>query len=491
MDQYGTSYADADIFTPTFSASLVNLALTLTFANASGTYRAYVDSSEPVDGAAPIAHTIHAGDITVYNMYNTRAHAQISPAGGGVSGSLGLVSAKVNLAKADTTSTAQAYIAGSGAVVSGGYISVIVSGTSTASAIARQPSINVSLVDVAANATQATLAATQNAYFNVSGTASADGAITVYSIFSVDRANSGGAIATVEAPKGGASVSLVSGAVSYAKSSAELNNSAYIGGGGTINAGSIDILASAITNSVATANATFTAGLVILGGLYAEASTKDCVKAYIGDGTDIVATGNVNVYATGDTVAIATSDMPGSVSLFSGSSGLVKATIGTGTADANRQTVEARVGDNACIKAGGNITVDAYNTGNATAVMRKGREVSGIKISSSILPTYGYYRTVAAIGLGASVQSTAGNIVVRAKDMPRASTSISGSSIGVLVFCQQYVREKRNYADGIYRCRCEQSAQRARRHIHHCGLQRLYVRQDQREQRRHFRRRRT
>ncbi|MEL7601887.1 MAG: hypothetical protein AAGU77_01930, partial [Bacillota bacterium] len=428
VDQYGTSYAKADIYTPTFSVSLVNLALTLTFAQAAGAYNAYVDSTDSASG-------IGAGDVTVYNLYNTRAHAEISPAGGGTSGSLSVVSGKVNLAKADTTSTAQAYIAGSGDIVSGGYISVIVSGTSTATAIARQPKINVNLVDVAANATQATLAATQNAYFNVSGTASADGAITVHSIFSVDRTANGGAIATVETPKGGSgvTVSLVSGAVSYAKSSATLNNAAYIGGGGTITAGSVDILASAITNSVATANATYAAGLVILGGLYAEATTKDTVKAYIGDATSIIATGSVTVNATGDTVAKATSDMPGSASLYSGSTGLVKASIGTGTADANRQTVEAAIGNNANITAGGNITIDAYNTGYATAVMMKGRSVSGIGVSSSILPTYGYYRTVATIGTGANVQSMAGNIVVHAKDMPRASTSLSGNSIGLLV----------------------------------------------------------
>ena len=417
VDTFATSYANADISTSS-TVSLIHVAVSVTEANASGIYKAYINSTGS-------ASSIKAGAITVNTRYNTKAVSKICP-GGEISASISLASGDGNEATANASSNASAYFAGSGAIESDTTIDVTVRGTALASATAKDVTVGISGARIAGNITHANVTAVQGAYFNVSGIATAAGAIVVESVF--DAGSSNGAVATTGSPRG-ASISLLDISISEAIAKAALVNKAYLMGGGTISGGDITVNASAVTRAVATADSSTSVSLIGVGSLYAKAYTCDNLQAYIGDNTIVNATGDIKVGADGDTTADASCDTPGSVSLANVSGARVMAQVGT---SGSNQTVKAYVGSGSDVTADGDISITAYNKGYATSNISQGTNVSAVGLSSCYVLTESYYNTAATVGSD-SVLTAGGDITVKAEDDPKARTEVTGTNVGILV----------------------------------------------------------
>lgn len=417
VDTFGVSYAKADIETGS-TVSLANVAISVTMASAAGSYNAYIDSTGSATG-------ITAGAITVNTRHNTKSVSNIAP-GGSLSASITGISVDGNVATANASGNASAYFTGSGSISSGSTIDITVRGTALADASIKNVTISASVVSVAANTTYANLTALQNAYMNVTGTATAVGAITISAIFDMDENH--GAQATTGSSMG-ASLSVISGQVSSAIATSSLTNKAYLAGSGSISGGDISVTANAVTRAVADASCPFTAELVGLGNLNASAHTRDDVQAYIGIGTTVHAAGDITISASGDTTADASCDKPGSISLANVSGTRVMATVGD---EINRQTVKVFIGTNALISSDKDIALTAYNTGYATSAVRSKFNVSGFSLISCFVQTQGYYHTEASVGSGAQV-TAGGDITLSAQDAPRAHTQVNGTNVGIAV----------------------------------------------------------
>ena len=425
VDSFGTSYAKADIDTPDISAGAVNVAISATKAYASGTFKAYINSTGSDSG-------IRAASILVNVAYAVQSLAKVGPTGK-LSASISVGSATVNVALSEAKATALAYLSGSGDIVSDSTIKVLINGRATAKAEAKRPTISVSLLNIAANATYANLLITQKAYMSVSGSVTATDGITVKSKYFADSGQ--GAVATVGTPNGqsGVSVSLIEGSINISIAKSELTNYAYITGGGTITAKNILVESDSTTRTVARAESALTIGLIALGGMDAEAYSADDGRAYIGSDTTIVTTGNetggyLSVLASGDTTASALVQSPGSVTLASGSASNVEAHVGESD---DKQTVLAYIGADNIIQAGGDVTVDAFNKGYATAVAEQGTNVSAIGVTKSVIPTKGYYLTKAYVDDRTEI-TAGGDITVKAEDAPKAVTEVNAENIGIL-----------------------------------------------------------
>lgn len=291
--------------------------------------------------------------------------------------------------------------------------------------------VTINVIDVAANETNATLAVVQNAYLDLTGSAKVAGKLTVRANFTDENS---GANAETGTPKGtsGVTITLISGSGTSAYATSTLTNNAYVNGTGRIDVGgAADIIADAATKAVALVNKPFSAALAKVTVLLARAKSADNISAYI-SGAALNAAGAVNVKASGDTQAQATSASGGSASLISGSGGNSEALIGA-SGSGNEQRVTAYIGDGASVLAGGDITVEAKNTGSAKARMTEGFNITAFGVSGNIVPTTSYYYTSAYIGKNASVKSTGGSISVYANDTAKADTLVDGTSIGILV----------------------------------------------------------
>ena len=426
VDVFATSYAKALVEKPVASVNLASAGVVMIQSDAKGTYTAYIDTEGSTEG-----NGIYADSIKVAVGYQTKADAITGPGGGkggvGISG----VSINVNRADANAATIAEAYVKGDGILtVSEENLEVYARGKAVANADIDKANVTISLVDIAANETNATVRVLQSAYMNFAGTAVIEkGKIIIASDYTVTGNGAFATIGTVT-PGSGVQVSLISGSVAMATAISRVTNKAYIKGSGTVTA-ERDVTVQAKTDSLAeaVANKASTYALAELCGLYAKSDTSDITESFI-QGLDVISYGKVTVYAEGKTTSKATSASGNGLSLISGSSGVMNANIGKGE---NAQTVRAYIGDDANVTATGDIEVKAYNEGYAIARMTEGHKVSVISGASNKVPTNSNYLTESYIGKNAVVKSLRGSVKVTASDLARADSLVDGNSVGILV----------------------------------------------------------
>ncbi|MEN6340037.1 MAG: hypothetical protein ABFD03_07915, partial [Clostridiaceae bacterium] len=407
------SYANADILESQFSLSVYGVTLLSTVSIAEGDFAAYIDTT----GA-----TLCTGSLTVNTTYYAVATAAVGAAGGlGVS----LVSVTANMAVASNHVSAKSYILGSGALTANGSVNVLTEGYANSTATGRTRAFELKALSIAVNAIVATLSVEQSAYLDINGSLNLTGELNIRSEI-YRTGDFGSASATVGGSGAGVDISLIGATVNAAGSFAESINSAYISGSGSIVAGAVSIKAKTVSESRAIARKNFTVGLLTIGSLSAIATTGDTVSATV-SGVDLEATsGDITILALGSTTAYALCEQPGGIGLGSGSSSVSQTFIGIiGT----EQSVTAGVSGGAKIKASGNVSIRAYNTGSAESIVQKGTTAAVVAVSSSQLPTSSTYSTLVYV-IGNSSITAGGSIEIASEDYTAAKSDATGTQIG-------------------------------------------------------------
>lgn len=147
--------------------------------------------------------------------------------------------------------------------------------------------------------------------------------------------------------------------------------------------------AKSLTEAEATAKSGVSVGLVLLGSLNASSSTHDKVDVLV-EGITVKTSGAFTAEAVGNTVSEA-------VAASEGGGGLVTAGVNTATAkvggsSAAPQTVRVTV-KRSFIEAARDVTLRAYNTGDARANIEKGLNIAAGSLTVSVLPTNAWYDT--------------------------------------------------------------------------------------------------
>ncbi|MBR6219322.1 MAG: hypothetical protein IKQ80_02020 [Clostridia bacterium] len=205
-----------------------------------------------------------------------------------------------------------------------------------------------------------------------------------------------------------------------------------------ISANAMTVLAGTTDESVETTAQAYTqgaaqAGLITVGNLDGEAYTNEKISAMF-SGAVANVTGTAQINAAGNTKASGKGTMPGSLSLVGKGSSKMKTGVGE---NGDRQTVKALVGDGAKLTAG-LIQIFATNIGNAVSGIEKGVSVSLASVGDSSQPTDSWYDTGVVIGDGAELTaifgaSKNGNIFIKTDAHSSASSTVSGTSVGVFL----------------------------------------------------------
>ena len=162
----GASVALPEQGNSALSISGVGAGLVLLYANANGTFEAYIDT----DNAS-----VQAGAIEVSVRHEAKADAALSTPEKGVSASIG--SAETNVALAGVGLRASAGIKGSGAVKTGA-LDVTAAGNAAARALVKKPEVAISGAKIAANVLTAKLTGAQSAYIDVAGLVAGNVSVT-------------------------------------------------------------------------------------------------------------------------------------------------------------------------------------------------------------------------------------------------------------------------------------------------------------------------
>ena len=211
-----------------------------------------------------------------------------------------------------------------------------------------------------------------------------------------------------------------------------------------ITANALNILAGTVDENTVTGAQAYTqgayqAGFYTAGNLDGQAYAGESVNAVFSGATANVAR-TANITARGNAQAVGEGTMPGALSVVNKGESTMKAGVGT---EANRQTVKALIGGGAALSAG-EINIDAKNTGNAVASVKRGTSVSLGSVSKSSQPTDSWYDTGVMIGDGASmtatgtafklgVPGTTGMIMIHSEALHKAASTVNGKSIGIAI----------------------------------------------------------
>jgi hypothetical protein len=313
------AYAKADVEAPQVDLSIAKAAIIMVNAEAKGTFEAGIHTNG----------SVKAGDVEVKNTYETRAIAE----GGAPNVSVALVSGKVNLAEAWSTTVANAYLSGHGTIEAlegdgtnptTGAITIENIGTGKATAKIEGTKVTVSGAKVEVNKVVAEVAAVQKAYVE---NATVKGvSLTVRSRFNKPE-NSTTTIVAADAQVGsngsakGVDISLASGKISKAGAYANATAEAYLDRATTDLSGAlvVETLASTVARSkILNANAVslFNVSLVETtadaGGSYASwiDTTESAIKANnVFVHTEYSADAEAKVSAAGSSVTLVSGDV--------------------------------------------------------------------------------------------------------------------------------------------------------------------------------------
>ena len=260
----GTSIAEAAKSQAVASASLVGIGVTVMVANANGCFEAYLNGG-----------SISAGAIIVDSGYYAKANAQSLPPANGSLEITG-VGIKVNTAQSSVGVTGGAGVSGSGFITATS-LTVKVTGEAYSVAEVANPTLNIGIVNIAANVANATLSAVQNAY--LTGATIKAGTISVLSSFNAGKAE--GATAKLGG-NGSVSVSLVNGGINSATATANATSRAYISGATIVN-NNTTITVKSEGTSIADGIVVQSAGvgLAAIGATVISANANGVFEAYI------------------------------------------------------------------------------------------------------------------------------------------------------------------------------------------------------------------
>ncbi len=409
----GDSRAEGKVLSGS-SVSLVNVSLMDVLADAAGSFASYIDTT----GA-----DISAGSVSVETIYTADSQATVSAAGGV---KFSLASVDVNRAGTHVAVTASALVKGSGHIETGS-LSVYAEGTLDSLAKAKTAEVTVSGLDVAYNLAVAYADAVQSAAIDASGTFICTGKAEVVSKIAHSLAEA------IVGSIGGDDdddfkLTLVGAGSHEALSYSQISNTAFISGGGTLEAGSVDVhaLSEEKTVSSAKAFAAWELSLATLGNLKATAYTSESITAHISNMKVTATNGDVSIKAKGDTRAQAYGDAPGSLSVVDGSKSEIQSYVGRASAP---QQVIASLGEDAQIIASGDLCIDSENRGDAESVLNKGTSYNLGEIEKSKIPTNGYYVTGIEVGPNAEVQAE--NIWIDSVDFTKARSQISSKNVSL------------------------------------------------------------
>ncbi|MEE0756887.1 hypothetical protein [Allofournierella sp.] len=336
-----------------------------------------------------------------------------------------LVNTDANRADAETSATADASLKVTGSASVTNSVNIKNLGYLLAEALGRTRKVNVSGVSIAVTVVDAVLKGGQTAGAQFDGEAVIGGQLNVNS----EIVRSGGyGIATAQAGgSGGADVSLVGAGVNDVTAQSATTNTASLTGAGTLNAGSVSVRAKSLTEAEAAAKSGVSVGLVLMGSLNASSSTRDRVDVLV-EGITVNASGTFTAEAVGNTASEA-------VAASEGGGGLVDGAVNTATAQVGdsenaRQTVHVTV-KGSTIEAARDVTLRAYNTGDARANIERGLNIAAGSLTVSVLPTNAWYDTGVDVLEGAVVRSTGGSVSVLSEDAPKGRSEARGTTIGI------------------------------------------------------------
>ena len=388
--------------------------VSVTLANAKGTYTAYI--------IVPDGKQIDAENIDVITTYQL-----ISNAVTGSSGSVKVSAASFdyNQAIARTDASSTSCIEAAGIITTTGYIKVFAQGEAHANADVITSAVNISGASIAVNLTEADAGAQQQAYITLSlaGSITAAGDVNVESLFTSNISATVGA-----AGKSGVAINIIGVEANHADAKSEASVSGKISGSGYLTAANVYVKSDcdSAVQTVVLGSSGFS--LLSIGDLEVSAQITDNVYAAIG-GNVTALTGNIEVYALSNANLDGTCSSGVNITLAEIK--IIKADASLGASDA-RHTVQAEVLSGAMLAAEGDIIISAKTTVDSLVLTENGLDLGGITIGAFRLNTSSYSSTEASVGN--NVQMTAGgSVLIKAEDNNHADTSIQAStSIGII-----------------------------------------------------------
>ena len=380
------------------------------------------------------------GNVDVTNTWKGNSEVKLVPASGGIA--VAYYKAGVNVAIAETSTKAYAYISGKLNISAKGNVNVKVTGNADSGARIDGAVIEISKVAVAVNVVTSEVKAEQKAYIEGAGKNSAgytgivseNGSITVESVLNV---NASGVIGGNSAKKG-ISVSGINGKASSATAKAESVNIAYVNNG-VLEAARGKASISANTSSKTDAQAlapNFSLSLAEMNIVNVYTDSNDSVEAYV-TGASRVSALKVDILANGTAEVTATGAVPGvTVSLVNGNAVIVTATAAKGT---NGKVTKAYVGRDSEVYANGvtenentvhSLKVSAESNLTITAKVPETKSIGALKLGVFLVKTIaGKTDTWAAI-LG-KAEST-NDIFVLATDKITETSNVELFSAGLV-----------------------------------------------------------
>ncbi|MCR5845011.1 MAG: hypothetical protein K6G78_00365 [bacterium] len=422
------SYAKADTIVPLVTVTLIKVGVTDVRASARGTFEAILDV---------VGKDNKVGVTSITTNYDSHSFAGNGPLGGV---EVSALSVNVNVARSKTATVANAGLTGSGKLDVAGDLSITTTGSSKAEAEGRTYKVTISAIKVLVNSIISTQSVNQSAFSTFAGELNTnDGKLSVFSELgkSNDRIDTTSTVGS-SAGAGSKDVSITLAGeitVNTAKANSTSTNMAYVTGAGststTYNVGSASVKAKTYANSTATAKSAFGITLGwICGDLLAEASSSDFVDASVG-GLTLNATNDVDI--EGYAIASVNGEIvdPGGIGSINVKS--MEAYANLGTSDC-AQTANASVGKNAVINSTkGNINVKAENYGNAEGKVKGGSSFSLITTTVDVFFTSTVnFATNATIGDAAKLNA-AKDITVKAISKPETVSNAKSSALSLTV----------------------------------------------------------
>ena len=365
------------------------------------------------------------GDISIRTDYTANANVDLMPSSSGLA--VNFYDLAVNVAIANAASTANAWLGGQGALTAGN-VEIFANGEALAKAIVRKPNIDASIAAVAANVMLAEVSAAQTAMAQ-------DVRLTAQSARVHSELNRGKtAVAEAYLGANGASMkaSVVSARANTAIARADATNHALIDGATLALTGDFELFA--LGNTYALATVKGEDGSLDLAGI-----GVNVLEAYAEGDFQAVASGsvsarNINIYTTYDSYAEAISGQPGNGVSFSVATvdtnianAKNDATARAGIAPTTRGSITIPAGD---FTATGDITIAATATARALAdIQGVNIDIEGVSVAVNSA-TSDVSGTHEAVIEGGNVRGASLQVISRFNESANENNASSRATVG-------------------------------------------------------------
>ena len=409
----GTSSAEVSI--DKTGGAAVSIAVLDGYAYAKGTFEALAE--------AKTGGKLETGQFILNNVYQSTANTIVSPANGGAAAVDG-IAVGVNISYAETSTTANTGISGSGMIDAAGNVEANTTGTVDTTATVKSPKVVLDLAYINTNDVRTKSAVKQTATIK---DVSIDAGLikAVSTLLNTSNASTG---PTGGEDASGVELNLIGVKVNVADAASSTTNTAYIDGG-VHNAAGVQVTATTGSTVSAWTIDPVSVSLVSVGTVSTSTWSTDNVTSYIRN-ADITSGGDVTVEAIANTTASSIAKKATAVNVVGVD--VISAEAKIGMDEDNPQTVSAGIDGGSISTTTGDVNVTATNTGNATADAYKDVSISVVGVTHVSLPTNSWYSTEAYIKGGAEIDS-AGTVGVSIEDLLTAESIANASSIGLLL----------------------------------------------------------